>query len=291
MNQLPINSHASTRSAGRIRPEVWAITSGKGGVGKTNLSVNIACVLAKRGYRVLLIDADIHLGNVDLLMGIRTKYTIADVLDGTKTLKEIIFRVPGDFDILPAASAVVDLLEKRQSIFRNIIASYSRFQQDYDIVLVDTASGISTQVLAFVLSADKNIVVVTPDPASLTDAYGMIKIITRNKPDANVMLALNMVANEGEGQTVYHKMNLMTQRFLSRSLKYTGSILKDSRIAWAVRNQQPILLADPNSPPAKAIRFMTRKIMEASNGAQSPRPNLFESVYKYRDFQIGGGDI
>ncbi|MCF7800557.1 MAG: MinD/ParA family protein [Candidatus Marinimicrobia bacterium] len=288
---MSINSSTGTRAVDRIRPEVWAVTSGKGGVGKTNLSVNMASVLARMGYRVLLIDADIHLGNVDLLMGIRTKFTIADVLEGTKTLKEIIFRAPGDFDILPAASAVVDLLETKQNVFRDIISSYSRFQQNYDIVLVDTAAGISTQVLSFVFSADKSIVVATPDPASLTDAYGMIKLITRNRSDAAVMLVLNMVANENEGQTIYHKMNLMTQRFLSHSLIYIGSILQDSRIAWAVRNQQPLLQTDPNSPPAKAIRFITRKIMEASNGSQSRRTNLFEGVYKYRDFQIGGGEV
>ena len=193
MSQLVMNSRNKARVTGRIRPEVWAVTSGKGGVGKSNLSVNMAYVLAKSGRRVLLIDADIHLGNVDLIMGIRTEFTITDVLKGTKNLKDIIVRVPGAVDILPAASAVADLLETKQNTFRDIIASYSRFQQSYDIVLVDTAAGISPQVLSFVFSANKSIVVATPDPASLTDAYGMIKIIMRNKPDATVMLVLNYV--------------------------------------------------------------------------------------------------
>ncbi|HCW76577.1 MAG TPA: cobyrinic acid ac-diamide synthase [Candidatus Marinimicrobia bacterium] len=290
MSQMPIPVRANAQAAAPQRPEVWAVTSGKGGVGKTNLSVNMATVLAKMGYRVLLIDADIHLGNVDLLLGIRTEFTIADVLTGNKTLKEIIVHGPGDFDILPAASAVVDLLETKHNIFRDIISSYTKFQQSYDIVLVDTAAGISNQVLSFVFSADKCIVVATPDPASLTDAYGMIKIINRNRADATVMLVLNMVESEAEGQTIYHKMNLMTQRFLSHAITYTGSIVQDQRVAWSVRNQRPILLADPLSPPAKSIRLITRKIMETPSGTEPVGTNLFEGVYKYRDFQVGGGE-
>lgn len=287
MNQSWVKLRKGYRSNGKKGPEILAITSGKGGVGKTNLCVNMACVLRQLGKRVLIIDADIHLGNVDLLMGMRPDYTIADVLQGTKSLKDIVTRAPGDVDVLPAASAVTDLLESEGEMFKNLISAFSRFQHDYDVVLVDTAAGISTQVLSFVLSADKIIVVATPDPASITDAYGIVKVITQKSPQAVISLVLNMVDREEEGESIFRKMNLMTQRFLSHNLNFGGSIRQEIRISQAIRAQQPVVLSDPNSRPTGAMKYVTRRIMRMTQGVEARQINLFEGVYNHRDLQLG----
>jgi len=221
-------------------PEIFAVTSGKGGVGKSNISVNLALLMSQIKKNVLIIDADIHLGNVDLLMGIRPKYSIADVITGKIELKDVITRGPGGVDILPAGSAVIEMLDLKGRVLQKLDDAYSQFEHKYDTIIVDTGAGIHNSVMSFVFGADKIILVVTPDPASIADSYGMVKVIRNTNPDTPIIMISNMVDHEENGESMFKKMNLMVQRFLNSSLVYGGSIVKDNLIQYSIQKQKPI---------------------------------------------------
>ena len=168
--------------------EIIAITSGKGGVGKSYLSTNMAIMLQQMRKRVLIIDADIHLGNVDLILGVRSEYTIADVLNDGMDLQDIIVTGPANIDVLPASSASGKLLEMEDVFLKRLSVAFRTIENNYDYIIVDTGAGIANSVLSFLLGADKIVLVITSDPASIADAYAVIKIIKRNDLDIPIML-------------------------------------------------------------------------------------------------------
>jgi flagellar biosynthesis protein FlhG len=268
-------------------PDIIAVTSGKGGVGKTMVSVNLSIILKKLKKNVLLLDADLHLGNVDLMLGLRPQYTVADVLLGEKQLHEVIITGPEKLAILPAASAVNELLAIEDDALKMLGEAFSKFQHEYDTIVVDTGAGISASVMSFVLGADKVVVVVTPDPAAIADAYGMIKVIKNNKLDIPVLLVTNMVANYAEGESLFKKMNLMVQRFLGSSIIFGGAIYRDNNIAAAVRNQRPIVLDYPTSVPVNALRVITRNLLQLPRTGAFERTGLFDRIMTTRDIIVG----
>jgi flagellar biosynthesis protein FlhG len=249
----------------RNLPEIISVTSGKGGVGKTFLSVNLAILLRQLKKKVLLIDADIHLGNVDLFLGIRPVYTIEDVVTKNMDLRKVIMQGPHGIDILPAASAVRELLENENNTLSKLADAFSRLEHEYDKVIVDTGAGIARNVLSFVIGADKIVVVVTPDPASVADAYGMIKVIRHNQMETPILLVTNMVESEEEGLSLFGKMNLMVQRFLNSEIIYGGAVQKDNWIARSIQRQQAMLIDVPNSVPSNALKMIVRKILWMPN--------------------------
>ncbi len=269
------------------RPEIFTITSGKGGVGKTNLSVNLALLLKRLKKNVLLVDADIHLGNVDLLLGVRPTATIAQVMTGEKTLAEIIIKGPTGIDVLPASSAVLDMIEAEEKVIKRIGDSFVGFEHNYDFVVVDTGAGIGKNVTAFSLGSDKLIVVVTPDPASITDAYGVIKTLLQKVPSLPIMLVTNMVRNDDEGLNLYKKMNLMVQRFLGNKILFGGAIVRDENVRQAVQNQSPIVLEYPNSLPTNALKLITRNLLKMPSKDARERVSLFDGLRNNRDTIIG----
>ncbi|MFQ6614865.1 MAG: AAA family ATPase, partial [Fidelibacterota bacterium] len=200
--------------------EILSVTSGKGGVGKTSISVNLAILFKQYRKRVLLVDADVHLGNVDLVLGIRPTLTMSDVILGKKELRETIVSGPGEIDILPASSGVLELLESDETLIKKLNRAFQSFENKYDIILVDTGAGLSPNVLSFVASSNRTLLVVTPDPSSIADAYGMIKVMARIQPDQPVILLTNMVASLEEGKSLFQKLNLMTTRFLNFKLEH-----------------------------------------------------------------------
>ncbi len=289
MNQLKNTSVFNLKgNAGKQKhPEVIAVTSGKGGVGKTMISVNLALILKKLNKNVLLFDADIHLGNVDLMLGLRPEYSISDVILGDMKLEDVIVRGPEGIDILPAASAVPEFIEMEEEALRKFSTLFGAMERDYDIILVDTGAGLSTNVMSFVLGADKVAVVVTPDPASIADAYGMIKVIRSYNKTLPVMLLTNMVSSESEGESLYKKMNLMVQRFLNGSLSFGGSIMRDDLVLSAVRQQVPLTLNFPNSIPAKSLKMATRRLFQMPSSDPRNRAGLFDRLLLSRDVIIG----
>lgn len=269
------------------RPEIFAVTSGKGGVGKTNISVNLALLLRRLKKNVLLVDADIHLGNVDLMLGMRPSGNLADVISGESTLEDIIVKGPTGIDVLPASSAVLDMLDAEDTVLKTLEDAFLGFEHSYDMVIVDTGAGIGRNVTSFSLGADKVIVVVTPDPASIADAYGVIKILFQRAPDMPIMLVTNMVHSEDEGENLFKKMDLMVQRFLQNRILFGGAILRDENVQDAVRRQTPVVLEYPNSRPANALKMMTRNLLKLPSKDASERIGLFEGVREHRNTIVG----
>ncbi len=269
------------------RPEIFAITSGKGGVGKTNISVNLALLLRRLKKNVLLVDADIHLGNVDLMLGLRPSGNLADVISGEKTLEDIIVKGPTGIDVLPASSAVLDMIDAEEDVLKKLEESFLGFEHNYDIVVVDTGAGIGRNVTSFSLGADKVVVVVTPDPASIADAYGVIKILLQKAPDLAIMLVTNMVHSEDEGENLFKKMDLMVQRFLQSKILFGGAILRDENVQDAVRRQTPVVLEYPNSRPSNALKLMTRNLLKLPSKDATERTGLFQGVREHRHITVG----
>ena len=269
-------------------PDIFAVTSGKGGVGKTSLSVNLSILASQLNKKVLLVDADIHLGNVDLLLGIQPKFTIADVLDEKVELKDIIEKGPSGLDILPAASAVDNLLQSEDRALNKIKNSFSQIEKNYDMIFVDTAAGIHNTVMSFVLGADKIILVITPDPSSIADGYGMIKIIKQHQIDAPIIMIANSVESDESGWALFKKMNLMVQRFLSTDIIWGGSLLKDDDYANAVRKRSPLAIDNPQSSSISHMKVILRHILDLKmnpNGQQNS--NFFDRFMQNRHFELG----
>ena len=269
------------------RPEIFAITSGKGGVGKTNISVNLALLLKRLKKNVLLVDADIHLGNVDLMLGMRPSGNLADVISGQKTLQDIVMSGPTGIDILPASSAVLDMIDAEDMVLKKLEDAFLSFDHNYDMVIVDTGAGIGRNVTSFSLGADKVIVVVTPDPASIADAYGVIKILLQKAPTLPIMLVTNMVGSEDEGENLYKKMDLMVQRFLNSKIVFGGAILRDENVQDAVRRQAPVVIEYPNSRPSNSLKLMTRNLLKLPSKDASERVSLFQGVRENRNTMVG----
>jgi len=267
-------------------PEIFVVTSGKGGVGKTFMSVNLAILLKQLKKNILLIDADIHLGNVDLFLGLRPKFSMEDIYRQNMDLRNIIISGPGGIDILPATSAVKDLLNNEEDFIRKIGNAFGKLEHEYDIVVVDTGAGVARSVLSFVLGADKIIVIVTPDPASIADAYGMIKIIRQFHDVTPVVLVANMVTSEEEGRSLYNKMNLMVQRFLKSEIHYGGVVLQDPLIPRSIKSQQPAALDHPHSMPVNLLKIITRKLLRLPSQDTSQRAGFFDRFIVNRNIKL-----
>ncbi len=271
----------------RNKPEIFAITSGKGGVGKTNISVNLALLLRRLKKNVLLVDADIHLGNVDLMLGLRPSGNLADVIAGESTLEEIVVKGPTGIDVLPASSAVLDMIDAEENVLQKLEFAFQEFEHNYEMVIVDTGAGIGRNVTSFLLGADKVVVVVTPDPASIADAYGVIKILLQKEPGLPIMLVTNMVNSDDEGENLFKKMDLMVQRFLQNRILFGGAILRDENVQDAVRRQTPLVLEYPNSRPSNALKLMTRNLLKVPSKDATERVSLFEGVREHRNTIVG----
>lgn len=241
-----------------------AVTSGKGGVGKTNTVVNLACALGQMGRKVLIIDADLGLANVDVLLGLTPQYNINDVIQGNKSMAEVVVEGPKGVTILPAASGISELSDLGQDEKMMILQELDAFDTDADVVLIDTAAGISDMVLYFNIAAGERLVVATGEPTSLTDSYALIKVLFTRHGQDRFKLLVNNVADAKEAKGVYAKLSAAADRFLGPvSIQYMGFIPRDSSINKAVMQQRPALEVFPNSAASKGFRELAKRLMEA----------------------------
>jgi flagellar biosynthesis protein FlhG len=245
-------------------PRIIAVASGKGGVGKTNLVVNLAIALVEMGQRVVIFDADLGLANVDVLVGVVPKYNLYDVLQGTKTISEIIVTGPAGVRIVPGGSGIQDLANLDYYQRERLVQSLKELEQDTDFLLVDTGAGISRNVLGFISAADEVIIVLTPEPTSLTDAYGVIKIMSKFKLHSKVHLVVNRVASAQEAQQTIAKMVTVVQKFLQIKVSPLGYIFDDKAVGKAVRKQEPFLLRFPDSAAAGSLRQLATNLLEGN---------------------------
>lgn len=248
---------------------ITAITSGKGGVGKTFVSANLAAALARRGERVLVIDADLGLANLDVVLNLHPKLTLHDVFTGAATLDEAILPAPGGFSVLLAGSGLVEYSRLTPEVRDQLVDILGQVGPRYDRVLLDTGAGISDVVLYTVSLATDVLVVVTPEPTSMTDAYATIKVLATQQLRTRVQLVVNQVPRVGEGRVVHQQLQGVVERFVNPmigatvTLDYLGDVPMDASVREAVQRRTLLLEAYPGSAPAQAIGGLAQRLMAA----------------------------
>lgn len=246
--------------AKKLKPKIMTITSGKGGVGKSNLVVNLAISLQKLGNKVLIFDADIGMGNDDILMGFTSKYNVFDIIYNDKSLDEVLIEGPSGVKLLPGGSGlnnVEDLSDNQREKFLKKLDSV----EDYNYILMDTGAGINRSVLAFIACAEELLVVTTPEPTSLTDAYSLLKAVNHFRIKKDAKIIVNRVVDKEEGKVTFEKFNGAVKKFLNMNLEHLGSVSEDKKLLLAVRQQDPIVMSYPNSYAAKDIESIAKVIM------------------------------
>jgi flagellar biosynthesis protein FlhG len=261
----PMSEHFEDQATGLRRMihsepvRVIAVTGGKGGVGKTNISANLGVALAEMGRRVMLLDADMGLANLDVVLGLHAHKNLSHVMRGESTLEEIIVTGPKGLKVVPGASGIQHMAEMSPAENAGLIHAFSEIANDVDILLIDTAAGISDVVISFSRAAQEQIVVVCDEPASITDAYAIIKLLNRDHGISRFRILANMVKSVQEGRDLYNKMCRVTDQYLDVMLNYMGSIPYDEQLRKAVKSQKPVVEAYPRSRVAQAFKNLAKK--------------------------------
>jgi flagellar biosynthesis protein FlhG len=248
------------KNAARPGPvQVIAVTGGKGGVGKTSVAVNLSTALASTGRRVMLLDGDLGLANVDVFLGLSPRHTMAHVVAGERTLEEIIIESPQGVQVVPGASGVADLANLSAAGHLGLVQAFSNLSTRVDTLIVDTAAGLAHSVLQFSQAAQHVVIVVCDEPASMTDAYALIKVLSRDHDVSRFRVVANMVRAPGEGDALFAKLQRVTSRFLDVTLEFVGEIPDDPYLRRAIREQRPVMAAFPSSPSARAFKKLALK--------------------------------
>ncbi|MGD8666772.1 MAG: MinD/ParA family protein [Desulfobacterales bacterium] len=258
------------RSGRSTSPRVIAVTSGKGGVGKTNIVANLGYAFTRLGKKVLILDADLGLGNLDVLLGLAPKYNLSHVLTGDKSISEIMVEGPGRLLILPAASGIQELtqLSKQQKV--QILSELEEVIDRVDLLLIDTAAGISSNVMDFNVIAQEIIVVVSPEPTAITDAYALMKVLALKYAEKNCQVIVNLAGTARQGSEVFRQLNLVTERFLDMRIDYVGSVLFDVNVTNGIKQQKLVSDLYPDTCASKCFQDLARKII-AQTPAQKPK--------------------
>jgi len=261
---------------------VVAITSGKGGVGKTNVTANLAVALAHLGQRVMVLDADLGLGNLDVLLGLTPVYSLADVFAGRNTLAEAVVIGPAGILVLPAGSGFQDMTALTSGQMQTLDAEMDGWQGKLDVLLIDTGAGIGRNVTLFAMMAQEIIVVASPEPTSVTDAYALMKVLSTRYQERRFHLLVSQARSLSEGREVYRTLSLVTGRFLNVSLDFLGSIPSDMRLRDAVRRQRALVELFPQSPAGQAFVQLARDIKDRPlpNSVNGARQFFWQSLLR-----------
>ncbi|MBE6053319.1 MAG: MinD/ParA family protein [Clostridium sartagoforme] len=261
------------------KAKIITITSGKGGVGKSNFVVNLAINLVKNKKKVLIFDADIGMGNDDVLMGIYPKHSVLDLINGKLEIEDIIVEGPEGIKLLPGGSGLNNI-EDLQPNQRDIFLRKIEMLEGFDYIFIDTGAGISRSVLAFIACSDEVILVTTPEPTSLTDGYSLLKAVNHFKIKGKASIVVNKVFEKKEGERTFLKLKSAVNKFLTIDISFLGYIFDDRKITMSVRNQLPFIIGYPNSDASKCIEEITKKVLGSNKeingvGAQ----NLFKKLF------------
>lgn len=256
------HSGISANDASTTLPKMIAISSGKGGVGKTNIAANLGYALSRLGKKILIMDTDLGLGNLDVLLGITPKYNMSHVISGEKAFADIMVDGPGNMKILPASSGIHGLTHLTSSQMDLISEQMLHIVASFDAVLIDTAAGISSNVLYFNASAQDVYIVVTPDLTAITDAYALIKVLSIQCGVSGFRLLVNQVENAKEAREIFRHLELVTGQFLDVSIDFMGHILKDDNMSKGIRSQKMVSDMFPKSPASECFKVVARRIYD-----------------------------
>ncbi|GAB6161870.1 MinD/ParA family protein [Desulfothermus naphthae] len=256
-------------------PFVVSITSGKGGVGKTNISTNLACLLGEKGYNTLLLDADLGLGNVDVLLGITPKFNVLHLLSNEISLDKVLFKTDHNFSILPAPSGVMELVSLTPGQKLEFLDALDPLDSELDFFIVDTGAGINDNVLYFNMATQYRIIVLTPEPTSLTDSYALIKVLNQHHGVNDFFIIINMCVHEKQAKEVFKRFYLACDRFLKGvSLNFLGFIPKDNKVVEAVKLQNPFCKKFPKTKASVALNNILNKLLILKNKKKQVDGNI-----------------
>ncbi len=266
-----VNNIKTRESAGQVKDQsecknkaakVITVTSGKGGVGKTNITVNLALALSKMGLKVIVIDADFGLANIEVLLGITPEFTLLDVIKGKKSIFEVLCDGPQNIKFISGGSGVEELVKLDKEQLDKFLENIGLLDKLVDIILIDTGAGLSDSVMNFVMAADEILLVTTPEPTSIMDAYALIKMVSNRDKSKNIRIIANRVESPGEAEDVINKLRIVAHNFLSMEVNPLGYVFRDDMVIKAVKIQQPFLLKYPKCHAARQIEDISKKIAD-----------------------------
>ena len=255
----PFNQSSNAKRVKDKPVRVIAVTSGKGGVGKTNVSVNLGVSLASMGKDVMLMDADLGLANVDIMLGLRPRFNLSHVVSGERPLDEVLVDGPEGLKIVPASSGLLSMAELAPAEHAGVIRAFSELNFPLDVLLIDTAAGISDSVVAYTKAAQEVIVVLNDEPASITDAYALIKLLSREYGLHRFRVLANMVSSIQTGKELYGKIMQVTDRYLDVALDFVGVIPNDEYLRKAIQRQKSVVDAFPRCKSSLAFKKLAQK--------------------------------
>ncbi|MBR3515687.1 MAG: MinD/ParA family protein [Lachnospiraceae bacterium] len=264
-NIIKANAMPTTRPLARV----ITVTSGKGGVGKSNTAINLALHFKQLGQRVIILDADFGLANIEIMFGTVPKHNLCDLIYQGKSITEIITWGPGDVGFISGGSGIAGLSNLSREYLTYIIQNLAQLDAIADVIIIDTGAGISDAVLEFLVASGEILLITTPEPTSITDSYSLLKALNRHprfsKENSQIKVIANRVENENEGEVLFKKLNVVVNRFLGLPLEYLGAVPQDKHLAQAVMQQTPVSLASPNAKSALAYERITEKLMHLEN--------------------------
>jgi flagellar biosynthesis protein FlhG len=267
---------------------VITVTSGKGGVGKTNITVNLAIALAELGIRVTIIDADFGLANIDVLLGIVPKYTLVDLIYNKKNILEVLTDGPSNIKFLSGGSGVEDLIKLDRHQLEKFIGNISLLDKLTDVILIDTGAGLSDSVMSFVMAADEILLVTTPEPTSITDAYALIKMVSNRDKTKKIKVLVNKAETQTEAKDILNKLTVVTEKFLNYGLLSLGYVLQDDSVTKAVKMQQPFSLSFPKCIATKDIKEVSKAVLNIQTTPKEQEHYGIRSFVKRLVSQMSG---
>lgn len=276
------------RPAERAATKVIAVASGKGGVGKSNFTVNLAIELSKLGNRVMILDADLGLANIDIILGINPKYNLTQVINEEKDIKDIITETEYGIKVIASGSGVKELVNLSNQQRQRFIEKISEIEDMVDVLLIDTGAGISKNTLSFIYASDYSFVITTPEPTALMDAYGLIKVTTLSKNNIPLKLVVNMCSSREEAKEIASRVILLSRRFLNTFVESFGYIYRDKNVLTSVMSQKPFSVLFPATKATECIKTIAKKVSaRLTKDAEKEETEETEGVFK-RIFEFFG---